>query len=57
MLMPCNLSDLIVVSVSLYDSLDDTGGGDRKKDTEESLDRGNISMLGQVREMCQNIEY
>ncbi|XP_026228941.1 centrosomal protein of 162 kDa-like isoform X2 [Anabas testudineus] len=30
----------ILAKVSLYDSLDDTGGGDRKKDTEESLDRG-----------------
>lgn len=51
----------MVVSVSLYDSLDDTSGGDRNKDTGGSLDRGNTSTFAQVREMYhelgQNRQY
>ncbi|TNN56432.1 Centrosomal protein [Liparis tanakae] len=30
----------LIAKVSLYDSLDDTGGGERRKDTAGSLDRG-----------------
>lgn len=34
-------TNLTLVSVSLYDSLDDTGGENIRKDTAGSLDRGN----------------
>ena len=36
---------LFFLSVSLYDSLDDTGGDDKRTDTAGSVDRGNMKHL------------
>lgn len=38
-------TNLTLLSVSLYDSLDDTGGEDMRKDTAASVDRGNTRTM------------
>lgn len=41
----CKILCCVCVSVSLYDSLDDTGVDDRRKDTAESLDTSHAGKL------------
>ncbi|XP_056290108.1 centrosomal protein of 162 kDa isoform X1 [Pseudoliparis swirei] len=42
---------LILAKVSLHDSLDDTGGGERRKDTAGSLDRGQSYVQSRASDM------